>query len=228
MKKHKYFAIVLLCITLLLSTLSVNATENGEMVSSLATPRFIEICVDFFNDVDEYSVLNAAGSDVTEQFKQENQAAFNNGDYDSIWSYFCDGNYVFSWSNEESIPSTRGTLHVTASDSFYTTVTVKNHTPKKTIEVGYTITGRYDVNDLAGTIMAAFAPTVDITYGGLGSQFTASTNSISTDKRISSDKKTVTFSAQFYTDVIYHEYVTGAGLWTERLGPIKGSVTGRA
>ena len=30
MKKHKYFAIVLLCITLLLSTLSVNATENGE------------------------------------------------------------------------------------------------------------------------------------------------------------------------------------------------------
>lgn len=100
------------------------------------------------------------------------------------------------------------------------------HTPGKTFEMEYTVSGIYTYDILNGIITSYGDATLNIDTFLAGAKFGYELKNIHTSATLNSGKTSVTFRAGFSLDLIsYMLEVTGFELWRENFGPYAKSVT---
>lgn len=210
--KVKKIISMLLTIILVISSYSFNLLAlNTEEPNE----RFIEICNSFFSDPIKYRALDKGETDITNTFYNNHLREFNAGNYGSLWNACLAELSGFCWDNEPSLKLSgifpRAILTLTHSETFVKIGYIPQFEDRGfTYQIEYTINGNYVVNDGSQIILSANA---DITFDAVtvGAQFNSEFSNISTNARISSNQKTVTFQASFIMKFYSNHYLQHLG-----------------
>lgn len=227
LRKICSLALVFVLSICLASTAYAADTINEDLGLTGPTNLFIDVCDNLFSQDSTYRALDSEGNDITENFLAKYQSAYHTGDYTQIWNAVKDSAISVTWENETPQPTHRLDVNGSASRSFYVLGTTKDHMPGTTFEMSYDVSGTYRYHDSTGEIFDCSDATLNITAFNGGALFSYELYNISTNYRIASNSKSVTFSASFSLNFIYNSYyIPGVSFWQESFGPYSGSVTG--
>lgn len=199
---------------------------------SKVTPNqdFVEVYSDFFENQNRYWVINKDGADVTTEFWKTYYADYSEGIFNRIFAYVMDNDCTLEWdSSDQEIMnvSSRATfLTYTISHTFYKQIDISELYGGTTAGVKYTVRGSYTVNDGYDKIISKTDAELDIDQFISGSNYPCYLESSSTSQSISSDSKTVDFSASFKVRVVYE--INGTYIPLDKIvcGPIQGHIRG--
>jgi len=217
--------VLAVCLLMVMSTTAFAMESDNEDGLTGPTNLFIDVCDDLFEENSNYRAIDKNGVDVTGNFLSTYRSAYMSGNYEVIWNAVKNSLSVISWKNE--IPQTRLLMNGSASDSFYVLDETTDHMPGKTFEMLYTISGTYKYHDSTGQISECSDAVLDIEAFNAGALFTYELFGVSTNSRISTDRKSVTFSATFSLTLCFNSLnIPGFTWWEEDFGPYSNSVTG--
>ena len=218
--KSRSIKILLLVICISLFPVASNAESNN------CGDIFKDLCDRFFNESGDIIAIDKNGVDVSDSFKEEYLTLYHDKDYDSIHDAFVEELSFFKSQNVDvrQKSNARILMTYTTTQEFYQINYLNNHFPGDPVGVFFTITGEYVVSDGASEIVEA-RTILNIHPDILGSLLSVSPCNISTQARVGSNRKSVTFSADFDVTVSMQDDFIGATLWSETVSGYGNSFT---
>ena len=217
-------AVVYIC---LFSTTALAAEYSKEAERYGPLELFTEVCEGFFETHrGTYRALDKDGNDVTDKFLEEYQMAYENGQYSIIAEGFDNELSTITWA--EDIEKTRNTRDLTISDSvkqiFYIRETVTFGVQKESFELKVAVGGDYEYLNSTGIIIGHDQGSFTTVSYSAASYCSCNVSNVTTNGKLSSNKKSVCFSATFNVTFSFKKL----GVETDKkvLGPYTKSLTG--
>ena len=213
-------------LVLLTTTFSALAVDDAQECGP--SEEFIAVCGNFFASYPQVAALDKQGNDVSASFYQEHLGEYQSQDYPALWQAFLQELSAMSWDTIEEKPSTRAIMNLTATKTRYIAGATQDHMPQATFEMMFSVSGTYAVSDGTREIISCSNAAVNIEYMQLGTLFSYSMVSPSTNSYISADRKNVYFTGQFTLNIshVTPDPFPGVIVWTESLGPYSETAVG--
>ncbi len=231
MKKNIKWTMVMILICVVLTSSTVFASDSKNVnLTEQPSEEFVDTLTKLFNENNvKYRVVNKDGTDVTEKFITQYRESYADRNYAEIRDAIADYSLLITWTEIVYETKARGYLITGTAYNYYAgSVVSKKYQPGKAFEFRGSVTGKYQFNNETGMIQFYDNGKFNLEYFGGGALYSGQAYDISTGVKLSTDKKTITYTAQFSLACsLGSPDIPGLLIWTEYFGPYTVTAIGR-